>query len=111
MSDKLPKNELLYLMHFLERDIEESICGVLDDSLDDPHYSAVTTANMIVCYIMSMKALEMPVPYTDVKGYFFYNHFSEEDFLRFETSRKKESAYYAGYQWDTKTGGGLREPF
>ena len=102
------QEDLLYLMRFVDNQIEESICNVLEDSLDDPQHSAVTTANMILCYISVMRALQRALPFTDIKGYFLHNQFSIEDWEKFEKSRQKESSYYIGKQWkpeDRKTGG------
>lgn len=92
---------MLYLMRFIDHLIEESICNVLEDSLEDPHFSAVTTANMIACYMTVMQELQKDLPYTDIKGYFLHNQFSNEEWKKFENSRLKESAYYIGKQWKT----------
>ena len=95
------KESMLYLMRFIEQYIEETICNVLEDSQEDPEYSAVTTANAIICYIEAMRELDIVLPYTDVRGYFMHNNFHDQDWQKFETSRQKESAYYIGKQWKT----------
>ena len=99
--DQTSKEATLYLMRFIEQYIEESICNVLEDSQEDPEHSAVTTANVIMCYIEAMKTLDIALPYTDVKGYFLHNNFSQQDWEKFESSRQKESVYYTGKQWET----------
>ena len=90
---------MMYLMWFVDHHIDESICNVLEDSLEDPQYSAVTTTNMILCYISVMKELQKDIPYVDVKGYFLHKQYSNEERKKFEDSRLKESSYYIGKQW------------
>lgn len=75
------------------------IYDVLNDSEEDPHYSAVTATNRIKCYIDVMNSLGNKLPYHDVKGFFQYYDFSEEEYQQFESSRKKESEYYIGKQF------------
>lgn len=95
----ISQEAILYLMRFVDNHIEESICNVLEDSLEDPQYSAVTTANMILCYISVMRELQKDIPYTDIKGYFLHNQFSNDEWEKFENCRLKESPYYVGKQW------------
>lgn len=90
---------LLYILQFTEAYIEEQIYNVLSDSKEDPHYSAVTTTNLIKCYIQIMKQMNQKTPYSSVQEYFQQNGFSDEEFSIFENSRIKEAAYYVGKQF------------
>lgn len=93
------KEQLLYLLKFTDHYIETLICNVLSDSVSDPEYSAVTTANLIKCYIDVMKTQGRELPYEDVKGYFEYNCFTGKEFECFEQKRIMESCYYKGKQY------------
>ena len=50
MDEKI-KKELLYLIEYSMYYTDELISSVLEDSEEDPHYSAVTASNLIKCYI------------------------------------------------------------
>lgn len=50
-------------MKFIDDYMEKAVYEVLKDSKDDPHYSAVTTANIIKCYIDVMKHFDVELPY------------------------------------------------
>lgn len=80
----------------MENYIEEDVYNVLTDSKTDPQYSAVTTTNLIKCYIHVMTSLGCSLPYQDLKGYFEHNLISPKEYLEFEVCRKKESEYYIG---------------
>lgn len=88
-----------YLMKHLDHYIENSVENVLSDSVEHPEFSAVTTANLIKCYIDVIKTLGYDVPYTDIKSYFFTKAYSLEEYVSFEERRKEESAYYIGKQY------------
>ena len=95
----LEKDKLLYLFTFIEDYIEKNIYGVLNDSKVDPHFSAVTTTNIIKCYIDIQTQIGNKPPYIDVKSYFKHIGFSPEEFESFEKSRKNEAEYYCGIQY------------
>lgn len=44
---QLDRDKLDYLLVCIRDTIEKNICNVLSDSKEDPHYSAVTTTNII----------------------------------------------------------------
>ena len=90
--DRKIQEELFYLLMF----IDDYIDNVLGDSKTDPQYSAVTTSNLIKCYVNVMNALGEELPYSDVKSYFKENLFSAQEYAEFEQSRSKESEYYVG---------------
>ena len=83
--------------------MEDKLCrmteNVLQDSKEDPHYSAVTVTNLIKCYIQIMKELGEECPYDSVESFFEYNLYTKEEFEAFEENRKKESVYYRGVQY------------
>lgn len=88
-----------YILRDLNFNLPIYIQEVLDDSLDKPDHSAVYVSNMIKCYIKLMKQMGNQLPYKDVKSYIIYNDFNENEYERFEKSRKKESVYYKGEQF------------
>ena len=91
--------KLKYMLHFQRFDIELLIENVIEDSLEDPHYSAVTATNLVKCYIEIMQELGEKLPYTDVEGFMKAIGFSTEDYLLFEKKRSQESKYYLGVQY------------
>ena len=90
----MDNEKLLYLLKSVDFKLTIDIENVLNDSLDDPQYSAVTTSNLIKCYIEIMTNLGKKLPYHDVKGFILFDGFSEEEYKFFEASREKESKYY-----------------
>ena len=91
--------KLKYLLNFQVYEIELLIENVIEDSEEDPHYSAVTATNLVKCHIEIMKELGEPLPYTDVEGFVTNIGYSKNDYLLFEEKRKKESEYYRGIQY------------
>lgn len=91
--------KLKYMLHIQSLDIELLIENVIEDSEEDPHYSAVTAANLVKCYIEIMEELGEKLPYTNVEGFVKAIGFSNDDYLLFEKKRKKESEYYRGIQY------------
>lgn len=75
------------------------IYEVLNDSDNDPEYSAVYVNNIINCLIDISKEIGEQLPYNDVKGFMLYNDFSQEEYELFESKRRKESVYYIGPQY------------
>ena len=88
--------KLKYSLHFTESDIEELIYTVLDNSPTDPHYSAVTAKNRIICYIQVMKDLGESLPFHDVKSFFDYCCFTKEEYEAFEKWYESELKIYVG---------------
>jgi len=95
----MDKEKLKYLMLNMPAYINGLIEEVLTDSLTDPHYSAVFASNTIKCYIRVMQDIGEELPFQDVKGYFEFNVYTEEEYNQFEKLREKESAYYRGIQY------------
>ena len=91
--------KLKYLLHIQRFDIELLVENVIEDSEDDPHYSAVTASNLIKCYIEIMKELGENLSYIDVEGFIKNIGFSGKEYLLFENKRKKEAEYYCGIQY------------
>lgn len=90
---------LLYILHHFSFELDILVEQVLNDSEEDPQFSAVTATNLIKCYIQIMLDLNKKMPYRDVKGYFENAGFSENDYLLFEKKRIEESTYYIGKQF------------
>lgn len=95
----LDKEKLLYLLMFTDDYIENFAHEVMNDSEEDPHYSAVTLSNMIKCYVEIMTELGVNLPYNDVKSFFKDNLYTDEEYKIFEEKRHKESEYYTGTQY------------
>ncbi len=91
--------KLKYLLNDMEDVIGRLIDNVLSDSETDPHYSAVAATNKIKCYIEIMSELNVDLPYRNVKEFFDFNAYTEEEYRLFEESRKKESVYYRDVQY------------
>ena len=91
--------KLKYMLHIQYFDIELLIENVIEDSDEDPHYSAVSTTNLVKCYIEIMTGLGEKLPYSDVEGFMKKMGCSHEEYLLFEKKRKKESEYYRGIQY------------
>lgn len=91
--------KLKYMLHIQAFDIELLIENVLEDSEEDPHFSAVTATNLVKCYIEIMQELGEKLPYTDVEGFVRNIGFSKDDYFLFEKKRIKESEYYCGVQY------------
>jgi len=95
----IDKEKLLYILRFFEYEFETFIYNVLEDSKDDPHYSAVTATNHIKCYMQIMQELGEDLPFSNVKEYFDYCRFTKAEYIAFEKSRENESSYYTGVQY------------
>lgn len=95
----IDKEKLLYLLMFTDDYMEKFADDVMNDSEEDPHFSAVTLANMIKCYVDVMNELGVSLPYNDVKSFFKENLYSDEEYKLFEEKRKKEAEYYIGRQY------------
>ena len=87
---------LEYLLSFTESDIEQLVYNVLDNSKDDPHYSAVTTNNRLVCYIEVMNSLGMELPYSNMKLFFEYLLLTKEDYDNYKKQYDDEKKIYIG---------------
>ena len=97
---KIDKMKLLYLLDdFFDEYLIRLVQEVLDDSKEDPQFSAVAAQNLLVCYMDVMADLGRKLPYKNMQEYFAYNSFEPEEYRAFEASRKKESAYYRGPQF------------
>ena len=95
----IDKEKLLYLLMFTDDYMETFADEVMNDSEEDPHYSAVTLTNMIKCYVEIMNELGAPRSYNDVESFLKLNLYSDEECKRFEEKRKKEAEYYRGRQY------------
>ncbi len=89
------EEQLCYLLHHADFYIENLLWLVLADSEQDPHYSAVTTSNLIKCYIDVMSDMGKPLPYQNAEEYLDYL-LSEEEKELFQSKFNSESQYYRG---------------
>ena len=96
---KLNIEKLQYICAFMEDWICQTIDNVLNDSVEDPHYSAVTATNLIKCYIEISEQLDKKLPYNDVRSFFKSNAYTEAEWILFENHREKELTYYIGIQY------------
>lgn len=95
----IDEEKLIYLLKFTDHYIDLLVDNVLNDSIEDPEYSAVTATNLIKCIIKTYKDIGKKLPYCDVKGYLLYNLYTERQYDIFEEKRKNESTYYIGKQF------------
>ncbi|MCR5636326.1 MAG: hypothetical protein K6F76_03990 [Clostridiales bacterium] len=95
----IDKEKLQCLFRFMEEYINISIYEVLNDSLEDRHFSAIAVSNIIKCYIDIENQMRVKLPYNDIKSYFEFSPFTREEYDLFEKSRLKESKYYRGKQF------------
>lgn len=92
--------KLKYILTYTGYYIDQLIDNVMNDSEEDPEYSAVTLNNLIICFIYCQKKLDPAFPICTVRDYFLSTAFyAETDYMSFEEKRKKESAYYIGEQF------------
>lgn len=96
MNDSIAFN---YLFKHLEYYIDDLVERVIDDSETDPHYSAVTAYNLVICYLQIKRKSDPSFSVSTVKEYILSCSYTEEDFDRFEAKRRKESTYYIGEQF------------
>lgn len=91
--------KLKYLLSFMEEYICDSIDEVLNDSQQDPQFSAVAVSNMIHCYLDIVCEIGGKLPYDTVDEFLKFNGYTEEECSAFELSRQHESEYYRGVQY------------
>ena len=72
---------------------------VINDSEDDPQYSAVTATNHIKWYLEIMNELGEEPYFSNVEEFFTKAGYPLEAYKIFEAKRKKESEYYIGEQF------------
>lgn len=92
-------NKLKYILNMQLFETVRLIENVLQDSEDDPHYSAVTATNIVKCYIEIMQGLGEKLEFNDVESFFEKTGFTKQDYLLFEEKRIKESKDYCGEQY------------
>ena len=95
----MDKDKLIYLLNYLEWCIEQSVYDVLSDSVENPEFSAVTTQNLMKCYIDVATSLELPISYRSVEEFLKEKCFSPQEIETFEARRKQEAEYYIGKQY------------
>ncbi len=93
------KEQILYVLKDINCNLPVYIENVLNDSKEDPQYSAVYVNNLIKCYIELMTDLHEKLPYTDVESFLLFNGFDETEYKLFESSRQSESSYYIDTQF------------
>jgi hypothetical protein len=93
------ESALKHLLMAFQWTIDKYIMGILDDSVDDPHLSAVMLRNYIVWYIESHKELGLKPPFVDCEDCFKKLAYSRQAYKDFERRRSDESKIYRGQQW------------
>jgi hypothetical protein len=88
--DNINLEKLGYVLCFVESYIDRLIGNVLNDSKEDPHYSAVTATNLIKCYIQIMTEIGERLPYNDVRGFFKALSYTKENYAAFEKNEQKK---------------------
>lgn len=91
---------LEYLLDAVVWNLSDLIEEVIYDSEEDPHYSAVTANNLLICNIIVRRLIGRPPPYNNMKEYFNSSHYSQRDYKIFEKKWTAEKPIYLGKQWD-----------
>lgn len=91
--------KLNYLLDYIDYTIEQSIYDVLSDSEDDPHYSAVTTHNLIKCYLDVTHEYGQNKQICTPEDYLRAKCFSPEEISLLDTKRIHEATNYHGIQY------------
>lgn len=89
------KEKLFYLFNHLYYYTEDLLWKVLEDSEQDPQYSAITTRNLIQCYIDVHSTMGEALPYSTVEEYLDQVLTDEEKTL-FKNKYETEIQYYIG---------------
>ena len=93
------EKELVYLLKFMDEYIEQMLYEVLNDSEEDPEYSAVAASNLIKCYSKVRFDIGLQNCDIDVRDYMSGRCFSLDEIESFEQKREKEAKYYRGEQF------------
>jgi len=93
------RKALDYILWTTQFVIEDNICSVIDDSEEDPHHSAVTTTNLIKCWLELKENIGEATGVKTLKEYFVYDRLPDEYYGIFEKKRKRESEYYRSEQF------------
>lgn len=96
---KINKIALDYILCTIQFVIEKNIWKAIEDSEKDPQISAVTTTNLIKCWLEVKDNIGESTGVNTLKEYFDYDCLRDEDYEIFEKKRKKESEYYNGEQF------------
>ena len=91
--------KITYLLDYLDFYMVSAVQDVLNDSIDNPKHSAVTTTNLIKCYIDVKKALDQEISFSSVSEYLQFNCFTHSEIFEFEQRRLLEANYYIGKQY------------
>jgi len=96
----MDKKKLLYLLSDANEYLCKLVDGVITDSKIYPCGSAVTTTNLIKCYMQVMKDIGKNLSFDTVEGYLENsNNFTDKEITEFENIRKKESKYFKDEQF------------
>lgn len=93
------KKAIVYILGIVQCQIDKNIWAVIYDSEEDPQISAVTTTNLIKCWLELKDNIGEPTGVNTLQEYFDYVSLPDEDYEIFERKRKKESEYYNGEQF------------
>lgn len=97
---EMNKRKEQYLLNMIAEDMKNDVHLVLNDSKEDPQYSAVITYNVIRCYIDVMEDHGELLPYHTVSEYIRYLYGDDTTYEQFKELKNKESAYFIGWQYE-----------
>jgi len=97
------KDILQALLGFSEEKAIVLVRNVLNDSEEDPHFSAVSATSRIFLLTELYHAIGMHPELTDLRSYLTGRGFSDSEYEFFEGSRKRESVYYSGKHYNFPT--------
>lgn len=96
---KVEKETVLLLIENTEQELRRYIDNVLNDSVDDPHYSEVNLFNLFYGYVVLCKELDKPLPYASLLDFFTYCGYTPDDYSIVEAKRSNESKNYTRSQY------------
>lgn len=96
----MENEKIKFLLSYIENSLPTEIDNVLNDSESDPHFSAVYVSKLIKSLIFTIENYKISdLHFSDIKEYFAYLDYSDEEYEIFEKKRLIESQYYIGEQF------------
>ena len=96
----MDKNKILYLLNLVYDYLAIVLYNIFTELPEDRHTSAVGAIKIIEYYIEVMNSLGRTLPYNDVKSFFKFHGYTDEEYQRFESICREELRDYPGYICD-----------
>ena len=99
MVEENNREAIIYMLDWLDYQVENLVWAVLNDSETDPEFSAVTANNRIICFVAVALDNGLPISYRSTEEYFRQKLLPEECYHLFKTKIEQEETYYSGKIW------------